>query len=95
MITKIYWKFAIFAAIIMFLCILGFYGIEVNNKTTAVAGIIVIGTVCVGWCFWAMFVIRSMIVNTNRIISSVNYIREDIQAVRTLIEQDIVSAHKR
>jgi hypothetical protein len=86
-----------FAAIILMLSGFGIsvYGLGVQSYDTALAGVITIGTVCVSWWFWVMFVIRSMIANTDRTIANVADIRKDIREVRSLIEQDIISYRQR
>jgi hypothetical protein len=86
-----------FAAIILMLSGFGVsvYGLGVQSYDTALAGVITIGTVCVSWWFWVMFIIRSMITNADRTIANVADIRKDIQEVRSLIEQDIISDRQR
>jgi hypothetical protein len=91
------WMCVMFAAVIFMLCGLGVsvYGLETEDKATALAGLVAIGTVCVSWWFWVMFVIRAMIANADRTISNVENIRTDIREVKSLIEQDIISARQR
>jgi hypothetical protein len=86
-----------FAAIILMLSGFGVsvYGLGVQSYDTALAGLITIGTVCVSWWFWVMFVIRSMIANADRTIANVAIIRQDIREVRSLIEQNFISDHQR
>jgi hypothetical protein len=71
------------------------YGLGVQSYETALAGVITIGTVCVSWWFWVMFIIRSMITNADRTIANVADIRKDIREVRSLIEQNFISDHQR
>lgn len=86
-----------FAAVIFMLCGLGIsvYGLEIESKSTALAGLIAIGTVCVSWWFWVMFVIRSMIANADRTIANVESIRTDIKEVKSLIEQNFIFDRQR
>jgi hypothetical protein len=91
------WKCVMFAAIILMLSGFGVsvYGLGVQSYNTALAGVITIGTVCVSWWFWVMFIIRSMITNADRTIANVADIKADIREVRSLIEQDIISNRQR
>jgi len=86
-----------FAAIIFMLSGFGIsvYGLGVQSYETALAGVITIGTVCVSWWFWVMFIIKSMIANADRTISNVADIKADIKEVKSLIEQDIISNRQR
>jgi hypothetical protein len=86
-----------FAAIILMLSGFGVsvYGLGVQSYNTALAGVITIGTVCVSWWFWVMFVIRSMIANADRTIANVADIKADIREVRSLIEQNFISNRQR
>jgi len=86
-----------FAAIILMLSGFGVsvYGLGVQSYSTALAGVITIGTVCVSWWFWVMFVIRSMIANADRTISNVADIKADIREVKSLIEQNFISDRQR
>jgi len=82
-----------FAAIILMLSGFGVsvYGLGIQSYNTALAGMITIGTVCVSWWFWVMFVIRSMIANADRTIANVADIKADIREVKSLIEQNFIS----
>jgi hypothetical protein len=86
-----------FAAIILMLSGFGVsvYGLGIQSYNTALAGVITIGTVCVSWWFWVMFVIRSMIANADRTIANVADIKADIREVRSLIEQNFISDRQR
>ena len=79
-----------FAAIIFMLCGfgVGVYGLVTESSYTAMAGLVVIGTVCVIWWFWVMFIIRSMIANADRTIENVASIRADLKEIKSLVEQD-------
>jgi hypothetical protein len=87
------WKCVMFAAIVLMLSGFGIsvYGLGIQSYNTALAGLITIGTVCISWWFWVMFIIRSMIANADRTIANVAVIRQDIREVRSLIEQNIIS----
>jgi hypothetical protein len=89
----LHWKCVMFAAIIFMLSGFGIsvYGLGVQSYETALAGVITIGTVCVSWWFWVMFIIRSMMANADRTIANVADIKADIREVRSLIEKDIIS----
>lgn len=86
-----------FAAIILMLSGFGIsvYGLGIQSYNTALAGLITIGTVCVSWWFWVMFIIKSMIANADRTIANVADIRQDIKEVRLMIEQNIISDRQR
>jgi uncharacterized protein YybS (DUF2232 family) len=94
---NINWKFVMFAAVILMLSgfAVSLYGLGAENYSTALVGLITVGTVCVSWWFWVMFVIRSMIANADRTIANVADIKAGIREVRSLIEQDIISNRQR
>jgi hypothetical protein len=86
-----------FAAVILMLsgfCV-SLYGLGAENYSTALVGLVTVGTVCVSWWFWVMFVIRSMIANSDRTIANVADIKADIREVRSLIEQNFISDSQR
>jgi hypothetical protein len=71
------------------------YGLGAENYSTALVGLIMVGTICVSWLSWVMFVIRSMILNADRTVANLLDIKAVIREVRSLIEQDIISNRQR
>lgn len=84
------WKVIMFVAISMMLSGLAIsvYGLGVDDHSTVFMGLATIGAVCVSWWFWVMFIIRSMIDNTERTLSNIESIRHDLSTVKTLIKQE-------
>ena len=84
------WKVIMFVAISMMLSGLAIsvYGLGVDNHRTVFVGLTAIGVVCVSWWFWVMFIIRSMIANTERTLTNIESIRHDLNIVKTLITQE-------
>ena len=64
------------------------YGLAVDNHQTVLAGLVAITAVCVSWWFWVMFVIRSMIDNTERTLVNIEAVRQDLTMVKTLIKEE-------
>lgn len=91
------WKCVMFAAIVLMLSGAGIsvYGLGMDNDHTVLAGLATVVVVCVSWWFWVMFVIRSMIANTERTLSKINELRSDLGVVKSLLEPDLVSARQR
>lgn len=57
-----------------------------QNQTLALAGIIVVITVCVSWWFWVMFIIKTMLSLNNSTLENVKDIQAGISAVKQLLQ---------
>jgi hypothetical protein len=93
---KIHWKGVMFAAVIAMLvgmCI-SMWGIGHDNIKATWIGLITIGTVCISWWFWVMFVIRTVMKHTAQTEQGLDEIKQGIREVRGLV-QDLDFNNKR
>ena len=63
------------------------WGIQHHLQSIAVTGLVIIGTVCVSWWFWVMFIIRTMMALNERTVSSLVDIQEDLGSVKVLLKE--------
>lgn len=79
-----------FAALIFMLVGAGIsiWAVHNHDQNLAIGGLILIGTVCVSWWFWVMFIIRSMINSTTKMIAGVDNIKTHITEIKILLQSD-------
>jgi len=63
------------------------WGIQQHITSIALTGLVIIGTVCVSWWFWVMFIIRTMMALNNRTVLSLTEIQEDLGTVKILLKE--------
>ena len=63
------------------------WGIQHHLQSIAVTGLIIIGTVCISWWFWVMFIIRTMMSLNDRTVRSLIDIQEDLGTVKVLLKE--------
>jgi quinol-cytochrome oxidoreductase complex cytochrome b subunit len=84
-----HWKAVMFLALTLMMLGAGvsLWGIQQHIQSIAVTGIVIIGTVCVSWWFWVMFIIRTMMTLNERTVSSLVGIQEDLGTVKILLKE--------
>lgn len=83
----IHWKAVMFFAVIVMLfglCI-AVTGVMEHNDWQAYAGLATIGFVCASWWFWVMFVIRTIIHNTEKTSTGLHEIKHELGEVKKLL----------
>jgi amino acid transporter len=63
------------------------WGIQHHLQSIAFTGLIIIGTVCVSWWFWVMFIIRTMMALNGRTVKSLAEIQQDLVVVKVLLKE--------
>jgi quinol-cytochrome oxidoreductase complex cytochrome b subunit len=84
-----HWKAVMFLALTLMMLGAGvsLWGIQHHIQPIAITGIAIIGTVCVSWWFWVMFIIRTMMALNERTVSSLVGIQEDLGTVKILLKE--------
>ena len=84
-----HWKAVMFLALSLMMLGAGvsLWGIHEHLQSLAVTGIAIIGTVCVSWWFWVMFIIRTMMALNERTVGSLMDIQEDLSTVKVLLKE--------
>ena len=91
-----HWKLVMFFAVLLVLVGGGMslWAVHAHNQALAIAGIVVVITVCVSWWFWVMFIIRTMIDLNDKTLANVKTIHEGITTVKLLL-RDYESTRQR
>ncbi len=63
------------------------WAIHEHNQSIAIAGLIIIMTVCVSWWLWVMFIINTMISLHDSTIGGVVEIQSEIKVVKVLLQE--------
>lgn len=86
---KTIWKCIMFGATLVMM--LGFalsiWSFNEHNIIGMYTGLIVIGTVCVSWWFWVMFIIRTMITQTEKTCKNLTEVKSGITEVKGLVKE--------
>lgn len=87
---KEHWRLVmIFALLLMFVgASISVWGIENHSDRLTLIGLATIITVCVSWWFWVMFVIRSIIKNTETTCARLTEIMNGISEVKSLLKEE-------
>jgi quinol-cytochrome oxidoreductase complex cytochrome b subunit len=83
------WKIVMFAAVIIMLSgmALSIYGVGYHDLQATWIGLITIMAVCVSWWFWVMFIIRTMIEQTERTQSGLGEIKLGLKDIRSIVKE--------
>jgi quinol-cytochrome oxidoreductase complex cytochrome b subunit len=84
-----HWKAVMFLALTLMAIGGGIslWGIQHHLQSIAVTGLAIIGTVCVSWWFWVMFIIRTMMSLNERTVKSLVDIQSDLGTVKVLLKE--------
>lgn len=84
-----HWKLVMFLALTLmaFGGGVSLWGIHHHLQSIAITGLAIIGTVCVSWWFWVMFIIRTMISLNERTVGSLVEIQSDLGTVKVLLKE--------
>ena len=63
------------------------WGIQQHLDSIALTGLAIIGTVCVSWWFWVMFIIRTMMSLNDRTVGRLLDIQDDLGTVKILLKE--------
>ena len=87
---RVHWKLVMFfALLLMFLGAgISIWGIESQSNKVALTGLVTIMVVCFSWWFWVMFVIRSIINNTENTCSRLTEIKDSLGEVKSLLKDN-------
>lgn len=67
--------------------VISWMAIESHQTNLVYLGLVIIGTVCVSWWFWVMFVIRSMIKHSTTTLENVETIKLEIAEIKKLLSR--------
>ena len=83
------WKIVMFAAVIVMLAGMAsaIYGVGHHDLKATWIGLITIMAVCVSWWFWVMFIIRTMIEQTERTQQGLGEIKSGLGVVREIVKE--------
>lgn len=64
-----------------------FVAIELHKENLIYLGLLIIGSVCVSWWFWVMFIIRSMIKHGATTLENMDSIKSEIKEIKKLLSR--------
>jgi len=71
--------------------ILGFFlsvwSINENHRLGTYTGLIVIGSICISWWCWVMFIIRNMIEHTDKTCKNLSEVKDKVREIRGLVKE--------
>lgn len=63
------------------------WGISHRNTNAALAGLVIVGVVCISWWFWVMMIIKTMIKTTDSTCERLTDIKQDLAQVKVLLKE--------
>jgi protein-S-isoprenylcysteine O-methyltransferase Ste14 len=87
--NKQIWKLVMFGASLVLLLgfVVALWSVHEDSVTGVYLGLVTIGAVCVSWWFWVMFIIRTMISQSDRTCSQLKEVRTGISEVKHLVKE--------
>lgn len=83
------WTIMMYCSIAFMICgaIVSALGISADNHIIAYGGITIMSTVCVGWWFWVMFIIKDTFLKMERASKHIGETKHEIGFIRALIQR--------